>query len=259
MEPLLNVTKLCKSFGGVKAIDNLSLAVDPGEICAIIGPNGSGKTTTINLITGVLQPDSGDIQFEGKSITDYSRHGRVRAGITRTFQNLRLFSTMSVLDHVMVGCYPKCEVSLLSATFMTKASRAEEEANLEKCYELLRMVGLAGKEHILAKSLAYGQRRQLEIARALATEPRLLLLDEPAAGMSSAEINDLVELIFKIRDLGITIVFIEHRMPVVMTAADKIIVLNYGQRIAQGKAEEIQTNPEVIEAYLGTAYKRELV
>ncbi len=258
METMLKVTNLSKNFGGVKAVNDLSLMVNKGEICAIIGPNGSGKTTSINLITGVLTPDSGDIQYNGYSINNMSRHERAKHGITRTFQNLRIFSTLSILDHVMVGCYPRSDSSFLSCTFLSRAARAEEKANRAKSFDLLRLVGLEGKEHLAAKSLSYGQRRQLEIARALATEPKLLFLDEPAAGMSSSEINNLIDLIFQIREMGVTVVFIEHRMPVVMTAADKIAVLNYGSCIAQGTADEIQANPLVIEAYLGTAYKREL-
>lgn len=258
MQPMLEVSNLHKSFGGVKAIDDLSFSVDTGEICAIIGPNGSGKTTSINLITGVLEPDSGDIRLKGTSLKGMPRHKRARLGITRTFQNLRLFNTLSVLDHVMAGRFCQSEASFISCSLLTQAARAENDKNIAKSLELLELVGLKGKEHLAAASLPYGQRRQLEIARALATEPCLLLLDEPAAGMSSGEIHDLIDLIFRIRAMGITVVFIEHRMPVVMTAADKIVVLNYGRNIAQGNAEEIQANTQVIEAYLGSAYKREL-
>lgn len=258
MEPLLEVTNLNKSFGGVRAIDNLSFSVEAGQICAIIGPNGSGKTTFINLITGVLEPVSGDIRLDGKSIRGLPRWKIARLGVTRTFQNLRLFNTLSVLDHVMAGRFVRSHASFASSVFLTKSARTENRENVDRCMELLALVGLDGKEHLAAKSLPYGQRRQLEIARALATEPRLILLDEPAAGMSSGEIKDLIKLIFKIRAQGITVVFIEHRMPVVMTAADNIVVLNYGQSIAQGSAEEIQSDARVIEAYLGTAYRREL-
>lgn len=258
MEPLLKVTNLNKSFGGVRAIVNLSYSVEAGKICAIIGPNGSGKTTLINLITGVLEADSGDIRFDGMSIRGLPRSKIAGLGITRTFQNLRLFNTLSVLDHVMAGRFVRSQASFVSSVCLTSFARAENRENVDKCMELLEMVGLAGKEHLPARSLPYGQRRQLEIARALATEPRLLFLDEPAAGMSSGEIRELIKLIFKIRAQGITVVFIEHRMPVVMTAADDIVVLNYGQSIAQGSSEAIQSDPEVIKAYLGTAYKREL-
>lgn len=258
MTPILDVKHLCKSFGGVRAIDDLSFNVDRGQICAIIGPNGSGKTTTINLITGVYEPDSGEVRLNDAAISGLPRAKIAQHGVTRTFQNLRLFKTMTVLDHVMAGRYCKSKANFISYSLLTRKAREEDRANVEKSRELLAMVGLQGKESVLARSLPYGQRRQLEIARALATEPCLLLLDEPAAGMSAGEIEHLIDLIFRIRDQGITVVFIEHRMPVVMTAADKIIVLNYGKSIAQGNAEEIQANDQVIEAYLGTAYKREL-
>lgn len=259
MNPILSVNNLSKHFGGVRAVDGLSFDVIKGQICAVIGPNGSGKTTFINTVTGVYRPTNGSVAFDGAEISSLSRYQIARLGVTRTFQNLRLFSTLSVLDHVMAGRYCRTRSGLFSSVFRTPDAMKEEKANVQKCRDLLDTVGLAGKEDIIAPSLPYGQRRLLEIARALATEPSLLLLDEPAAGMSSAEIDQLVHLIFRIRDSGITIVLIEHRMKLVMNAADNIVVLNYGRKIAEGTAKEIQCNEQVIQAYLGTAYHKEIL
>lgn len=258
VEKVLQVEGLSKNFGGVRAVDNLSFDVERGQICAIIGPNGSGKTTCINMITGVLEPTSGRVMFMDHDITPLSRPEISKLGITRTFQNLRLWNTLPVLDHVLASRCCRTEANFFSSVLGSKAAIEEERKNREFARELLNLVGLADMEDVLAPSLPYGQRRLLEIARALACEPVLLLLDEPAAGMSSAEIDDLIELIFKIRDRGISVVVIEHRMKLVMQASDKIVVLNYGQKIAEGTAEEIRCNEQVIEAYLGTAYSKEI-
>ncbi|MCR4425597.1 MAG: ABC transporter ATP-binding protein, partial [Firmicutes bacterium] len=209
---VLQVSNLSRHFGGVRALDDLSFEVGQGQICAIIGPNGSGKTTCINVITGVYKPTAGSVRFMGEEIAGLSRARIARSGITRTFQNLRLFNTLSVLDHVMAGRYCRTRAGFFPSVVRTRAACAEERANIDKCRSLLDLVGLSGREDILAPSLPYGQRRLLEIARALATEPTLLLLDEPAAGMSGGEIDRLVQLIFKVRDMGITVVVIEHRM-----------------------------------------------
>ena len=258
VDKVLEVVDLSKNFGGVKAVDGLSFSMKPGQICAIIGPNGSGKTTCINMITGVLKPTSGTVRFDGCDITSMPRAEVARLGVTRTFQNLRLWSTLPVLDHVLAARYCRTKSGFFPSVFRSKGAALEEKANIEFARELLDVVGLSGLDTVLAPSLPYGKRRLLEIARALATEPRLLLLDEPAAGMSSSEIDQLIDLIFKIRDRGISVVVIEHRMKLVMTASDKIVVLNYGQKIAEGTAEEIRCNEQVIQAYLGTAYSREV-
>jgi branched-chain amino acid transport system ATP-binding protein len=258
VDNILVVDGLSKSFGGVKAVNNLSFNVERGQICAIIGPNGSGKTTCINLITGVLKPTAGNVVFEGSNLTELNRANIAKVGITRTFQNLRLWATLSVKDHVMAARFCRTKAGFFSSTLRTKAAVAEDRANIAMTKELLDMVGLAGTENLLANSLPYGKRRLLEIARALATEPKLILMDEPAAGMSGKEIDRLIELIFKIRDRGVSVVVIEHRMKLVMKASDKIIVLNYGEKIAEGTANEIRCNELVIQAYLGTAYSSEV-
>jgi branched-chain amino acid transport system ATP-binding protein len=258
MDNILVVDGLSKNFGGVRAVNNLSFEVKRGQICAIIGPNGSGKTTCINLITGVLKPTAGNVSFEGNNLMKQGRANIAKMGVTRTFQNLRLWSTLSVADHVMASRFCRTKAGFFASTLRLKSAMAEERANLEMTSRLLDDVGLGGTEALLATSLPYGKRRLLEIARALATEPKLLLMDEPAAGMSSREIDQLIELIFKIRDRGVSVVVIEHRMKLVMKASDKIVVLNYGEKIAEGTANEIRRNEMVIQAYLGTAYSNEV-
>lgn len=255
---ILSVNGLSKSFGGVRAVDNLSFDVKKGQICAIIGPNGSGKTTCINLITGVLKPTAGSVEFEGKNLMGLTRAKIAQMGVTRTFQNLRLWSTLSVQDHVMASRYMRTKAGFFPSTLHFKSAVAEEKANRAMTSRILEEVGLGGMEERLATSLPYGKRRLLEIARALATEPKLMLMDEPAAGMSGKEIDQLIQLIFRIRDAGVSVIVIEHRMKLVMGASDNIIVLNYGEKIAEGTANQIRCNELVIQAYLGTAYSGEV-
>lgn len=256
MDKLLEVRKISKHFGGVRAVDELSFDVSKGEIRALIGPNGSGKTTCINLITHVYHLTGGEIYLGGERIDEFSRDRIVRRGLARTFQNLRLFETLTILDHVMMGLYSHCRIDFFRTVIGTGLARRETEEATEFARELLKLVGLEAKAAQLAKNLPYGQRRLLEIARALATRPRLLFLDEPAAGMSEEEIDDLIDLVRVIRDRGMAIVLVEHRMRLVMNVAERITVLNYGKKIAEGSADEIQENQEVITAYLGKLHEK---
>jgi branched-chain amino acid transport system ATP-binding protein len=256
MASLLEVRNISKHFGGVRAVDDLSFAVEPGEIRALIGPNGSGKTTCINLITRVYHLTGGEITFAGNRVDHLSRDKIVQRGLARTFQNLRLFETLSVLDHVLMGSYFHCRVDFFRTVLRTGAAKSEIRAMANAAHELLTLVGLGDKAHLLARSLPYGQRRLMEIARALATRPKLLFLDEPAAGMSEEEIDRLIDLVRAIRDRGISILIVEHRMRLVMNVAERIVVLNYGKKIAEGTAQEIQDNPEVITAYLGKLHEK---
>ena len=256
MASLLEVRNISKHFGGVRAVDDLSFAVEPGEIRALIGPNGSGKTTCINLITRVYQLTGGEIYFAGSRLDPLSRHQIVQRGLARTFQNLRLFETLSVLDHVLMGSYLHCRVDFFRTVLHTGAAKSEIRAMTDAAQEFLALVGLGDKARFLARSLPYGQRRLMEIARALATRPKLLFLDEPAAGMSEEEIDRLIDLVRAIRDRGVSILVVEHRMRLVMNVAEQIVVLNYGKKIAEGTAQEIQDNPEVITAYLGKLHEK---
>lgn len=240
-------------FGGLLAVDNVTTLVSRGEIRALIGPNGAGKSTTLNLITGIYQPDAGSVFLDGKTITGMSPAQIARAGVARTFQTIRLWKQMSLLENVMVGHQCRMQSNFLDILFASKRSRAEEEIVRSKAYDALELVNLSSKAMQLAGSLSYGQQRRLEIARALATEPSVLLLDEPAAGMNNQEANELVEQIFTIREKGVTVVLIEHNMPLVMRVADKVTVLSFGRKIAEGTPIEIRENRDVIAAYLGNA------
>jgi branched-chain amino acid transport system ATP-binding protein len=256
LDKLLEVRHISKHFGGVRAVDDLSFDVRQGEIRALIGPNGSGKTTCINLITRVYQLTGGEIYLAGQRVDGFPRDRLVRHGLARTFQNLRLFETLTVLDHVLMGCYFHCRVDFFRTVLGTGAARRETRASFERARDLLDLVGLGNKADLLAKNLPYGQRRLLEIARALATQPKLLFLDEPAAGMSEEEIDRLIDLVRIIRDRGAAILLVEHRMRLVMNVAEQIVVLNYGKKIAEGTADEIQDNQEVITAYLGKYHEK---
>lgn len=250
---VLEVTNVEKRFGGITAVDQVSLTVQPSEIAGLIGPNGAGKTSLFNLITGLYSVDNGSIRFKESMIHRLAPHKIAALGISRTFQNIRLFPRISALENVMVARHTRTRSSSLAAILNTRSFRAEEERSRKKSMELLHFVGLDTVAEVPAGDLPYGEQRRLEIARALAAEPELLLLDEPAAGMNETESEALVQLIRHIRDeLGVTILLIEHDMHVVMNLCDRITVLNFGRLLAQGTPEEIRTNPAVIEAYLGS-------
>jgi branched-chain amino acid transport system ATP-binding protein len=250
-DPVLEVNKITLRFGGVTALDDVSFAIQPGEILGLIGPNGAGKTTCFNVVTGVYKPTAGDVSFQGQPLAGLKRHQITRLGIARTFQNIRLFKSMTALENVMVGADARHSTGVLSAVFRLPRHRREEAEGENLALELLRFMGLLSKCDELAANLSYGDQRRLEIARAMATQPSLLCLDEPAAGFNPAEKRSLMELIRKVRDQGYTVLLIEHDMRLVMGVTDRIVVLEFGKKIAEGSPEQIRNDPAVVAAYLG--------
>ncbi|MEP9355584.1 ABC transporter ATP-binding protein [Xanthobacter sp. KR7-65] len=249
--PILSVQGLTCRFGGLVAVNNVDMAIQEGEIRALIGPNGAGKSTTLNLITGIYRPDSGSVSMAGQSLVGLRPSKIARAGVARTFQTIRLWKQMTLLENVMVGHQCRTEAGLFDILLRTRTARSDEARTRAEAHKALQLVGLGERAGWTASSLSYGQQRRLEIARALATLPKVLLLDEPAAGMNPQEVNDLVQQILAIRNSGVTVVLIEHNMPLVMRIADEITVLSFGKKIAEGRPFEIRENPEVISAYLG--------
>jgi branched-chain amino acid transport system ATP-binding protein len=248
---LLEIRNLCRAFGGLRAVNNVSFGVERGAIKAVIGPNGAGKTTLFNLIAGHLRPDGGEVLFEERSVYGFAPHRIAGRGILRTFQNIKLFSRMTVLDNVLVGLHTRGSAGILKNMVQWPAGLREEEKNRERAFEMLEFFGLGDAAETEVSQLPFGRQRAVEFARALAPSPKLLLLDEPAAGLNIQETQALAYQIRKVHDTGTTLLIVEHDMSLIMDISDEIAVLSYGEKIAEGKPSEIQRNPEVIRVYLG--------
>jgi branched-chain amino acid transport system ATP-binding protein len=249
---LVNATHVVKRFGGLTAVNKMDFKLEKGEIVSIIGPNGAGKTTFFNTITGIYKPEEGEIQFNGKSLVGLRPDQIAERGVSRTFQNIRLFGNMTVIENILVGMHPHLKQSPVESLLRLPAFKKEEDQAEKRAEELMEYVGLTGVGNELAKNLPYGGQRRVEIARALGADPQLLLLDEPTAGMNPLETEDAIKLFRRIRDeKGITVLLIEHDMRVVMNISERISVMDYGEKIAEGTPAEIRANPRVVEAYLG--------
>lgn len=255
MIALLEAKQVGKRFGGVQALKDISLTINKGEIYGLIGPNGAGKTTFFNVLTGLYVRDEGELNFDGQPLPKGEPQEIAAAGIARTFQNIRLFTHMTALENVMVGRHIRSKAGVIGAVLRGRGTRAEENAIRDRAMDLLRYVGIDARAHEVSRNLSYGDQRRLEIARALATEPKLLALDEPAAGMNATETVALRTLIEGIRADGVTVLLVEHDMKFIMGLCDRIAVLDYGQKIAEDVPEKIQRDPRVIEAYLGAAHE----
>ncbi|WP_432775180.1 ABC transporter ATP-binding protein [Brevibacillus gelatini] len=252
MTTLLEVQELSRDFGGVRAVNQVNFQVQEGEILALIGPNGAGKSTVLNMVSGVIPPSEGEIRFQGRPMARVPGYEYAGLGITRTFQNLQTFDDMTVLENVMVGMHTKTRASLFACGMSLGSAKREEKMMEQKAHAWLGLVGLAAESRQLAGSLPYGKLRLMEIARAMVAEPKLLLLDEPAAGLNHTETAEMSRMFCDIRDSGTAILLVEHDMDMIMTIADRIVVLDQGTKIAEGTPREIQENPRVIAAYLGT-------